>query len=76
MKVKTSITLSADVVKTIDRLAGKSRNRSKLIETALRDYIARSARDAQNARDSRIIKRQHKRLNKEAADVLSFQSEW
>lgn len=76
MKVKTSITLSPDVVESIDRLAGESRNRSEFIEFALRDYIARKRRDIQNARDSQIIKRQYKRLNKEAADVASFQSEW
>ncbi len=76
MKVKTSITLSADVVESIDRLAGESCNRSEFIEFALRDYIARKRRDRQNARDLEIINRQYKRLNKEAAEVASFQSEW
>lgn len=76
MKVKMSITLSEDIVATVDRLAGESRNRSEFIEFALRDYIARKQRDEQNARDLEIINRQHKRLNKEAEDVLTFQGEW
>jgi len=76
MKVKTSITLSEDIVETVDRLAGESRNRSEFIELALRDYIARRVRDEQNARDLAIINRRHKRLNKEAGDVLLFQGEW
>lgn len=76
MKVKTSITLSEDIVETVDRLAGESRNRSEFIEIALRDYIARRLRDEQNARDLKIINRQHKRLNKEAEDVLLFQGDW
>ncbi len=76
MKVKTSITLSEDVVEAIDDLAGESRNRSEFIETALRSYIAQQKRDAQNSRDTEIINRRHVRLNKEAADVLAFQGEW
>jgi metal-responsive CopG/Arc/MetJ family transcriptional regulator len=76
MKVKTSITLSEDVVEAIDDLAGESRNRSEFIETALRNYIAQQKRDAQNSRDTEIINLRHARLNKEAADVLAFQGEW
>lgn len=76
MKVKTSITLSEDVVEAVDELAGKSSNRSEFIETALRSYIARQKRDEQNSRDLEIINRRHARLNKEAEDVLAFQGEW
>jgi metal-responsive CopG/Arc/MetJ family transcriptional regulator len=60
----------------VDRLAGESRNRSEFIELALRDYIARRARNEQNAQDLTIINRRHKRLNEEAKDVLLFQGEW
>lgn len=76
MKVKTSITLSEDVVEAVDELAGESSNRSGFIETALRSYIAQKKRDEQNSRDLEIINRRHARLNREAEDVLGFQGEW
>ena len=48
MKVKTSITLSEDVVEAIEEMvAGESRNRSELIETVLRGYLAQVKRDEQ-----------------------------
>lgn len=75
MKVKTSITLSEDVVEAVDELAGESRNRSEVIETALRSYLALLKRDEQNSRDLVIINRRHVRLNREAEDVLAFQGE-
>ena len=76
MKVKTSITLSEDVVAALDGLAGESGNRSEVIETALRSYLAQKRRDDQNRRDLEIINRRAGRLNREAADVLAFQGEW
>ena len=76
MKVKTSITLSEDLIKAVDKLAGESSNRSEFIETALRSYLAQQQRDEQNRRDLEIINRRHMRLNKEAEDVLAFQGEW
>ncbi len=75
MKVKTSITLSEDVVEAVDDLAGSSGNRSEVIETALRRYLAQIKRDEQNSRDLEIINRRHARLNREAEDVLAFQGE-
>ncbi len=76
MKVKTSITLSEDVVEAVDELAGEVGSRSEFIETALRSYIALRKRDEQNSRDLEIINRRHVRLNREAEDVLAFQGEW
>ncbi len=75
MKVKTSITLSEDVVEAVDDLAGSSGNRSEVIETALRRYLAQIKRDGQNSRDLEIINCRHARLNREAEDVLAFQGE-
>lgn len=75
MKLKTSITLSEDVIEAVDELAGESSNRSEFIETVLRSYIARKQRDEQNLRDLAIINRRHARLNREAEDVLAFQGE-
>ena len=73
MKLKTSITLSDDVLKAIDEQSGPQGNRSVFIETAVRVYISQRIRDKQNAKDLEIINRQADRLNKEASDVLTFQ---
>ena len=76
MKVKASITLSEDLLKAIDKLAGPHHNRSEFIERALRTYIAQMARQAQNAKDLAIINRRAYRLNQEASDVLAYQVDW
>jgi metal-responsive CopG/Arc/MetJ family transcriptional regulator len=73
MKVKTSITLSEDLLDAIDKRSGQFKNRSDFIETAMRVYIERIIREEQNARDLDIINRQADRLNQEAIDVLAYQ---
>lgn len=73
MKIKTSITLSEDLLQAIDKQSVQFKNRSEFIESALRAYMAKMIRDEQNARDLAIINRQVERLNKEAADVLNYQ---
>ena len=74
MKVKTSITLSEDLLESIDeraRLADK--NRSDFIEAAVRAFIKQQERDEINARDLAIINDLADELNEEAADVLAYQ---
>ena len=73
MKVKTSVTLSDDLLKAIDEYSGPRKNRSEFIEKALRNYISQAIRERQNAKDLEIINRKADRLNVEAADVLSYQ---
>jgi metal-responsive CopG/Arc/MetJ family transcriptional regulator len=73
MKMKTSITLSEDILKAIDKFTGKSKNRSEFIETAVRAYIAQRTRRERNARDLEIINQHADRLNEEALDVLAYQ---
>ncbi len=73
MKVKTSITLSEDLLDAIDKRSSQFKNRSDFIEAALRAYIAQIVRDEQNAKDLAILNRQADRLNQEAADVLAYQ---
>ena len=75
MKTKTSITLSEDLIAEIDRLAGPAKNRSAVIERAVRSLIALEARRLRDARDREILDTQAARLNREAADVLSYQVE-
>jgi metal-responsive CopG/Arc/MetJ family transcriptional regulator len=73
MKVKTSITLSEDLLKTIDERATQHKNRSDFIEAAVRAFIAQMIRDEQNTKDLEIINRRADHLNKQAEDVLAYQ---
>ena len=73
MKVKTSITLSEDLVKAIDEYAKKYNNRSEFIEEAVRVFIRQLIRKQQEAKDLEIINHRADRLNKEATDVLTYQ---
>jgi metal-responsive CopG/Arc/MetJ family transcriptional regulator len=75
MKVKTSITLSPDVLRAVDRAGGGRSNRSRVIETALREFMERRARAARDRRDIEIINRSAEALNREAADVIAYQAE-
>lgn len=73
MKVKTSITLSEDVLHGIDSLLEKHKNRSELIEKALRDYLERQAAKERDSKDLEILNKKAGRLNREAEEVLSYQ---
>ena len=73
MKVKTSITLSEDLLKTINEYSAEYKNRSEFIEDAVRAFIVQLIRRQQDARDLEIINQRADHLNKEAADVLTYQ---
>ncbi len=73
MKVKTSVTLSEDLLRAIDEQAKPESNRSEYIESVLRSHLRRIARERQNARDQEIINQMADSLNEEALDVLSYQ---
>jgi Arc/MetJ-type ribon-helix-helix transcriptional regulator len=73
MKVKTSITLSREILDAIDARTGRGRSRSEFIETAVRAFLDRARRAERDARDLDILNRRAARLNREAADVLSYQ---
>ena len=73
MKVKTSITVDKDLLKAVDALSSKYKNRSEFIEEALQSYIAQITRRQQNAKDLEIINYYADDLNKEALDVLDYQ---
>ena len=74
MKIKTSVTLSDTLLAEIDRHAGKGANRSEFIETAVLGYIAALVRRQQNLNDLAVINRRAVRLNREALDVLDYQT--
>lgn len=74
MKVKTSITLSEELLEAVEQRTREERKtRSEFIETAVWAFIQQQIRDEQNARDLEIINRNADALNREAADVLEYQ---
>jgi metal-responsive CopG/Arc/MetJ family transcriptional regulator len=74
MKEKTSITLSKEVLRSVDRLAGSKHSRSAFIERVLRRYLRERAKAALQARDLERINNAADRLNLEAAEVLDYQA--
>jgi len=73
MKVKTSITLSDELLHAIAKYGKAYKNRSDFIETAIWAFIGQIIRERQNARDIELINRHADRLNAEAHDVLAYQ---
>lgn len=73
MKIKTSITLSDELIKDIDEVFGRAQNRSKFIENVLRDFIGKQAQKKRDLKDLDILNNKADALNKEAEDVLSYQ---
>ena len=74
MKEKTSITLSSDLLASLDRLSGGKSSRSALIESILREHLRTRQKQAREARDLERINRAAERLNAEAEDVLGYQA--
>jgi metal-responsive CopG/Arc/MetJ family transcriptional regulator len=74
MKAKTSLTLSEDLVASIDKLAGPNVSRSAYIEQILREFVNRRAQARKDARDAAAINRHAAQLNVEMSDALSFQA--
>lgn len=73
MRVKTSVTLPEELLRSLDRAAGGQSNRSRLIEQAVRAMLEARARATRDAKDIEIINRHADRLNDEATDVLDYQ---
>ncbi|MGC1459870.1 MAG: CopG family transcriptional regulator [Steroidobacteraceae bacterium] len=73
MKTKTSLTLSEDLVASIDKLAGSKVSRSAYIEQILREFVARRAQARKETREVAAINRHAAQLNIEMSDALSFQ---
>ena len=73
MKIKTSITLSAELIGEIDGLSDQYGNRSLLIEQAIRDFLATRAKRKRDLKDIEILNQRADALNKEAEDVLAYQ---
>jgi predicted transcriptional regulator len=75
MKQKTSITLSPETIRAIDDVAGKTSNRSRVIEMAVLEFLERRKRRLREARDLEILDAAADELNREVEDVLDYQAE-
>jgi len=71
--MKTSLTLSGDLIARIDKLAGSKVSRSSYIEQILRDFVDGRAQARKDAREIAAINRHAAQLNAEMSDALSFQ---
>jgi metal-responsive CopG/Arc/MetJ family transcriptional regulator len=74
MKVKTSVSLSREVLAQLDTLISYG-NRSDFIEQAVLKYIDLLYREKRNQNDLTRINAAADRLNAEAKDVLRYQVE-
>ncbi|MCU0239628.1 MAG: ribbon-helix-helix protein, CopG family [Pyrinomonadaceae bacterium] len=70
---KISISLPKDLLARIDELVGKSRKRSTIIESALREYISKENSRELNQKEIEILNANAEKLNEEALDVLEYQ---
>jgi metal-responsive CopG/Arc/MetJ family transcriptional regulator len=75
MKVKTSVTLSQELLALIDQYVEGEKNRSSFIELAVRTYMELIKRNKRDQKDLEIINRLSDKLNREAMDVLRYQVE-
>jgi Arc/MetJ-type ribon-helix-helix transcriptional regulator len=75
MKVKTSVTLSQEILSFLKREARKGESRSEVIERLLREAATNNHRQARELRDLELINKHVEKLNKEAEDVLEYQVE-
>ncbi|MGB8261350.1 MAG: ribbon-helix-helix domain-containing protein [Terracidiphilus sp.] len=74
MKLKTSVTLSSDLLAEIDRNAGPKSSRSAFIEAVIREYFKEKVRRAIYERDLQILNANADYFNREMEDVLRYQA--
>jgi hypothetical protein len=75
MRVETSVTIDENVLRAIDRATNRTRSRSRVIEDAAREFLARRARTAREARDLEILNAAADALNQDMDDVLACQAD-
>ena len=74
MKIKTSITLSKELLQEIDaRIESQQRSRSDFIEEAIRAFLSQADRIALEAREALLLRKHAGALNAEMADALEYQ---
>jgi metal-responsive CopG/Arc/MetJ family transcriptional regulator len=74
-KAKASVTLSGNLLKVIDTLAGTDQ-RSAWIERAVRAYAKRQLKGYRRAQELELLNRHAKVLNSEGDESAEFQTTW
>src|SRR5258705_6143257 len=74
-KAKASITLSGNLLKVIDSLAGAAQ-RSAWIERAVQSYAARQLKERRRERELVLLNRHADALNAEGDDSETYQANW
>jgi len=73
-----AITIEESALERLDRLSrkdrGKRRNRSEVIRRAVQEYLSRLERQAQEEQEREIIRRHHRKLNRQAAALIREQA--
>ena len=75
MKMKTSVTLPEDLLEDLNRLGDEFKNRSEVVEQALRLLLKQRTQKLREEKDLKILNQRADDLNEEAEDVLSYQVE-
>jgi hypothetical protein len=74
-KAKASITLSGNLLKVIDSLAGTAQ-RSAWIERAVQSYAARQLKERRRERELVLLNKHADALNAEGDDSATYQANW
>ena len=74
-KVKTSVSLSEDLLQAVDALAGKA-SRSAWIERSVRASVQRALRRQRDETEVRLLNEHADSLNRESVDALAYQTPW
>ncbi|PWT86902.1 MAG: hypothetical protein C5B57_00240 [Blastocatellia bacterium] len=73
-----AITIEEDILERVDRLAGRGdqsrSNRSHLIRQAVREYVSRLERLAEEEREAAIVRRHRLRLAQQARALVRAQA--
>jgi hypothetical protein len=75
LKAKASVTLSGNLLRVIDTLAG-AEQRSAWIERAVRAYAKRELKGRRRDRELELLNRHAKELNAEGNDSAAYQAAW
>lgn len=74
-RIETTVSLPKDLFEQANKMS-KDSEISDVIETALRDYVAKGNRKELNRRDIEIINENADLINKQVEETLEFQAEW
>ena len=74
-RIETTVSLPKDLFEKANQMS-KDAKISDVIETALRDYVAKENPQELNRRDIEIINKNADLINKQVEESLEFQAKW